>query len=370
MKKASNIVKLRGGNYIERHKHGKDEVFIKKNPDGSFLNPSSKPEFFRHKNGRSSILPKAKDGKELYQSEYEKALKFTAGLMKKAPKPKKMAYAAYIHSADSFRHDISDLVGPYTINSAQKRLLSYVIGKKQLDDMVLMNTLSHLGYIRSTCPSLGDSTKTETYVDPITGMVQCRRPFMQRKVAEGPKKCPQDSDDPLALELYVSKDGKSYCSRPVVRGDFQCPNGDINKTKRIVLGDGTGVCVAPPKSILERPDFFPSHIWYPSVDINGMTDIARSYYSSLQNLKLNEQQAQLMFNTLSTMDKHISDKLVDNPDVIAIREMFPEPFYPKDLGRMKYAFSTWLRNEHPHISQDVFPDIGAYMNFMGVRHTN
>jgi len=34
---------------------------------------------------------------------------------------------------------------------------------------------------------------------------------------------------------------------------------------------------------------------------------------------------------------------------------------------MKYAFSAWLRNEHPHISQDVFPDLKHYLKYMNIR---
>lgn len=148
-------------------------------------------------------------------------------------------------------NDISDLVSPYMYDPVQKNLLNHILGTRNANDMVALNTLTYSGIINTSCPPPGEPDRTEEYINLLTGKKECREPVPDRQPLDDASRnltCPQPGGDPLAIEKYIDYWGKAHCSRPVLSGSFSCPpRSDPGKTKRIALKNGVGICVEDPK---------------------------------------------------------------------------------------------------------------------------
>src|SRR3989344_886803 len=157
-----------------------------------------------------------------------------------------------------YNKEIMDLVSPYQVNPYQRRILSYVIGKEPVDRMEATNALVYAGIIDNTCP-----VGMEEYLHALSGKRQCR-PRLRRVVQfRGAAKCPQERENPYAIEHYVDTRGVGRCRQPVLHGQFSCPPHNApDKTEHLTLPDGTGICVAPRVDI-DSEFFIPDHVVYP-----------------------------------------------------------------------------------------------------------
>jgi len=162
----------------------------------------------------------------------------------------------------NMENNMMDLIPPYQVNPAQRRLLQHLLGVRNVSEIELFNTLTRAGIINTSCPPLGEPFKSEEYVDPISGRKQCRYPTPYRKIYED-KNCPDPNGDPFAREKYIDWQGRVTCRRPVVRGAFFCPQpGAPEKTRSVTLADGTGICVEA-DTAKNSPALFPSQVMYP-----------------------------------------------------------------------------------------------------------
>lgn len=157
-------------------------------------------------------------------------------------------------AAQKFARDnnISDYVGPYMPDMVQKKLLGHMLGTDNVSQLVHLTASKYYGDINVSCPPSNpkDWYKTETYVNPLNGQMECRAPHLEvppvDEVQADNLACPSDAGDPLAVEKYIDFYGKARCRRPVISGEFSCPTpGNYLATVSKTLPDGTGVCVEP-----------------------------------------------------------------------------------------------------------------------------
>lgn len=147
-------------------------------------------------------------------------------------------------------NDLQDYIGPYMGDPVQKELLSHLLGTKNVDNLTQFNVLTQSKVVNTTCPPINPKEwyKTEQYLNPITGMQECRAPRVDYP-AENPTDntaCPNEFGDPLAIEKYIDFYGKPQCRRPIISGSFSCPTpANYLATELKVLPDGTGVCIEP-----------------------------------------------------------------------------------------------------------------------------
>lgn len=178
-------------------------------------------------------------------------------------------------------NDISEFVSPYYVNPYQKEMLKHVLGTKNINDMVIFNTLIHTGILNNDCPTSADMSATEKIFDPITGRAQCIRPQRMNAVIDSNKFCPNDSN-PFATERFVDMYGVSQCREPVLRGEFNCPPPGMDRvldTHHVTLPDGTGICVQPPS--LKSPSLLPNSLI--SLGMNDNTLEQKLMYEKINN---------------------------------------------------------------------------------------
>ena len=164
-------------------------------------------------------------------------------------------------------NNLTDLVSPYMADPVQKSILSYILGRKNVNEMEMLNALVYSGIINTKCPPPGEEHKTEEYINVLTGKTECRDPIPPREaVTDANIKCPQSDGDPYALEKYIDFFGQAKCRRPVLSGAFTCPpaGGDPKKTMHVTLANGVGVCVEDSRFKKDSTKFvLPTHLVYP-----------------------------------------------------------------------------------------------------------
>lgn len=163
-------------------------------------------------------------------------------------------------------NNLTDLVSPYMADPIQKNLLSYILGRKNVNEIEMLNALVYSGIINTKCPPPGEEHKTEEYVNILTGKTECREPIPQRQAVDDANlKCPTPTEDPYAIEKYIDFFGVAKCRRPVLSGAFTCPPpNDPKKTMHVTLANGVGVCVEDPRFKKNKNKFIlPTNLVYP-----------------------------------------------------------------------------------------------------------
>ena len=152
-------------------------------------------------------------------------------------------------------NDLTEYLSPYFADPVQKNILSYILGKRNVDEMEMLNALVYSGIINQSCPAPGAPNKTEAYTNLVTGKMECREPIPNRQQTSGVDTCPRTINgvpvgDPFAVEKYINYFGEAECRRPVISGAFSCPpSNDPTKTKHITLKNNVGICVVDPATI-------------------------------------------------------------------------------------------------------------------------
>lgn len=266
-----------------------------------------------------------------------------------------------------------NLIPPYEVNPAQRRLLEHILGVKNVSEIEMFNTLVHAGLINTQCPPLGQPEKTEMYVDPISGRKQCRNPTPLRRVATGQditkKQCPNPADgDPFATEKYIDWKGNVTCRRPVISGAFFCPQPDNpGKTESVVLADGTGICLEP-DTARRASRTFPTQVIYPSG-----TDKLSLYETVFNSINMNPELVSRV-NSLFLNAKGLSDlRSRVEKDVSlgwlmgAIKHMKTD----NDIKISNAALYKYIQKNNPDILNTIIGENGstvdAYLQFFGIK---
>lgn len=187
-------------------------------------------------------------------------------------------------------NDLTDLVSPYLGDPVQMNILSYILGRNNVDQITALNALAYSGIVNTKCPPPSEPDKTEEYINILTGKKECREPIPKRTqrytvgpdgdpIPYGAPKCPEPGGDPLAIQKYIDFFGKAQCIRPVLSGSFSCPpSNDPKKTKLVVLKNNVGICVEDPT--LQPPGkkvLMPTQLVFPD-DVNSrIVDFLKLY---------------------------------------------------------------------------------------------
>lgn len=268
--------------------------------------------------------------------------------------------------------NMMDLVPPYEVNPAQRRLLEHILGVKNVSDIEMFNTLVHAGIVNTRCPPLGQPEKTEAYIDPVSGRKQCRVPTPLRSVAKGQDinavKCPNvKSGDPFATEKYIDWQGNVTCRRPVISGAFFCPQpGQPTKTESVVLPDGTGICLEP-EAAHRAARTFPTQVIYPVG-----TDKLSLYESVFNSINMNPELVARTNNLLLTA-KNVADlrARVEKDSALgwlmgAVKHMQSD----NDIKATNAALYKYIQTHMPDYLHTIVGEKGAavdaYLKFFGI----
>jgi len=177
-------------------------------------------------------------------------------------------------------NNLTDLVSPYMADPVQKSILSYILGRKNVNEIEMLNALVYSGIINTKCPPPGEEHKTEEYINILTGKTECREPIPAREaITDADISCPQLDGDPYAIEKYIDFFGEAKCRRPVLSGAFTCPPaGNPKKTQHVTLANGTGVCVEDSRFKKDSDKFIlPTNLVYPDEINTRIVEFLRMY---------------------------------------------------------------------------------------------
>lgn len=279
---------------------------------------------------------------------------------------------AKMYKTRNLESNMMDLIPPYEVNPAQRRLLEHILGVKNVNDIEMFNTLVHAGLINTSCPPLGQPEKTEMYVDPVSGRKQCRNPTPLRRVASGQskdKKCPDSSDgDPFAVEKYIDWQGNVTCRRPVISGAFFCPQPDEpSKTESVVLSDGTGICLEP-EAADRAARTFPTQVIYPV----GLDKLSL-YETVFNSINMNPEMVNRV-NSLLLSAKGLTDlrSRVEKDSALgwlmgAIKHMKTNDDIKVSNAALYKYIQTNMPDYLPTIMGEKGTAVDAYLQFFGIK---
>lgn len=264
----------------------------------------------------------------------------------------------------NLERNMMDLVPPYQVNPAQRRLLEHILGVKNVSDIELFNTLVHAGLVNTKCPPLGEPMKSETYVDPITGRSQCRYPIPYRKIYED-RNCPDSDGDPFATEKYVDWQGKVTCRRPVIRGAFFCPEpGAPDKTRSVVMADGTGICM-PEERSQNSTKLFPSQVMYPDSTNHKIT----MFESIFANINMNPELVNRLNSLFKSNDclKDLKSAVEKDTSLGWLKGAVSKMRSNKDVKICNAALYQYVRKNMPHYFDNRYPSsTDGFLSFFGI----
>jgi hypothetical protein len=265
----------------------------------------------------------------------------------------------------NLERNIMDLVPPYEVNPAQRRLLTHILGVKNVDEIEMFNTLVHANLINTSCPPLNEPLKSETYVDPVTGRSQCRYPIPYRKIYEGHDLICPDSSDPFATEKYIDSQGKVTCRRPVIRGAFFCPEpGAPEKTRSVVMADGTGICLSE-ETASNSAKLFPTQVIYPGATSDRIT----LFESIFAEMNLNPTLVARVNSLLKSNDclKDLKSSIEKDSSLGWLQGAISKMNSDKDIKICNAALYKYVRKNMPHYFVNRFPSsVDGFMTFFGI----
>lgn len=138
-----------------------------------------------------------------------------------------------------------NIITPFNPNGSQRKFLSTLFGKHNVDLMSETIMMGQMGLIDNKCPSLSNPEKTYKQIDPYTGNYYCT----DEPLKTNDKRISTTSRDKTTVkcdvteEAYLSE-GTYQCFPKILRGKFHCPtDGHPENGKLVVLNDGTGICI-------------------------------------------------------------------------------------------------------------------------------
>lgn len=267
-------------------------------------------------------------------------------------------------------NNITDYVSPYMSDPVQKNILSFIIGKKNINEIEMLNSLVYSGIINNSCPLPNEPHKTEVYINPFTGKNECREPIPEREQISGVAECPQKDKngnvfgDPYATEKYINYYGEAECRRPVISGQFSCPPAnDPKKTKHITLKNNIGVCIEDPKLMKTEDKYpIPANLVYPD-DINSkLAYFMRICLMNNFTIDSVKRISKVLKNAKSLAD--LSYGLSGDPHYEAIMEIVKNVRSNEDIAIAKTAMFEYAKNL-PEFNQESLT-ISQMLDFSGI----
>lgn len=278
-------------------------------------------------------------------------------------------------------NDLTDLISPYLYDPVQMNVLSYILGRKNVDEIAALNALAYSGVVNTTCPPPGEPDKTQTYVNILTNKNECREPLRKRKQGSfvnatgeleplGPTQCPQPGGDPQAIQKYVDFFGKASCMRPVTSGSFSCPPAnDPKKTKLVVLKNNAGICVEDPNlTPADKKMLMPTQLVYPD-DVNArITDFLKLYSNTRFSSNAVQSLGHVLRNSKTTRDLgDIKRGLSGDPEYESIALILDNIRGNNDISIAKTALVEYAKEKHPGaIGSDGKTGIAGLLEFHGI----
>ncbi len=278
-------------------------------------------------------------------------------------------------------NDLTDLVSPYLYDPVQMNILSYILGRKNVDEIAALNALAYSGIVNTKCPPPGEPDKTEEYVNILTGKKECREPIPKRKQRMvpnsqgeleplGPTQCPEPGGDPLAIQKYIDFFGKAQCIRPILSGSFSCPPAnDPKKTKLVALKNNVGICVEDPTlKPANKKVLMPTQLVYPD-DVNAkIADFLKLY----SNIRFTSDSIRSLGHVLRSSKSlrdlgDIKRGLSGDPEYEAIAVVLDNIRGAEDISIAKTALVQFAKEKHPGV---VYPEgeyaVEGIMEFHGI----
>jgi hypothetical protein len=268
------------------------------------------------------------------------------------------------------QNNLTEYVTPYMSDPVQNHLLKFILGTKNVDEIAMLNALVYSGIINNSCPLPNEPNKTDVYINPVTGKNECREPIPERQQISGVSQCPnKDGDgnvigDPYAVEKYINYYGEAECRRPVISGEFSCPqSNDPKKTKHITLKNNVGICIEDPKLMkTEDKVLIPANLVYPD-DVN--TKLSHFMRICLMNnftINSVKRISKILKNSNSTSD--LSMGLSGDPHYEAIMAIVNNIKSNEDISIAKTAMFEYAKNL-PEFNQEQLT-INQLLDFNGI----
>lgn len=275
-------------------------------------------------------------------------------------------------------NDLTDLVSPYLYDPVQMNILSYILGRKNVDEIAALNALAYSGIVNTKCPPPGEPDKTEEYINILTGKKECREPIPKRKQRVDPEtmkplgatQCPEPGGDPLAIQKYIDFFGKAQCVRPVLSGSFSCPPAqDPKKTKLVVLKNNVGICVEDPAlQPSNKKVLMPTQLVYPD-DVNArIADFLKIYSNIRWSSDAIKSLGHVLRSSKSLRDiGDIKRGLSGDPEYESIAIILDNIRGAEDISIAKTALVQFAKEKHP---EAIYPEgeyaVEGLMEFHGI----
>jgi len=258
--------------------------------------------------------------------------------------------------------DLRGFIAPYYVNTFQRKMLSDLIGKKNVADIEMFNALVYANILRTRCDD-----NEENYLDPVTGKVQCRRKQKlnaKQQEAWNKLQCP-DQNNPFAFEKYLDTFGQVKCRVPVLRGQMSCPPGQIavppydaaskasyaGLINSVGMYDGTGVCT--PAQDINSAGLYPYDIigleGHPYLHGKNVSEKLQNYVNLFEGVGLNYQMIKDLNKTLkeSRYTADFRDRILQQPTMAPLQFITQHIVSDDDLKIMNVALYETLKKNYP-----------------------
>ena len=248
-----------------------------------------------------------------------------------------------------------NIITPFYPNGDQRKFLSELFGRAQIDMMTATMTMADLGLIDHECPPLNHPDRKYRRLDPYTGNFYCTLDPTEEKTrleeGIGSMEAPtgENACDETTQTEAISE-FKRICVPKIIRGQFSCPPADRPADIKIaVLRDGTGICI-PKNSSFGNNDLF----GMANANEPFTQDDLMKYIALYRNMGFKRRKAISQLNGIYRMYDHklLRERLTSNNFLSALGESIGSEdnrqaanvalyLYARDLNIISPSFNTW-----------------------------